>query len=164
MTDAPAQPARIALGGPMAVGKSSVGRRLAVQIGARFVDLDAQIGDVPGWFARGGEAAFRDRESAVLAAVAQGVGVMALGGGALVRAENRVALADWRVVILMATPDTLASRMETTSRPLAGRWRDLLEARRPVWAAYGEPVWTDGLDVDEVAEQVRRRCGLSASI
>lgn len=152
-------PVRIALGGPMAVGKSTVGRALAADLGVPFVDLDAQIGpDIPAIFAAEGEAGFRVRETAALTDAAAGTGVLALGGGALVAAENRALLADWAVVVLMATPAELERRLGSAGRPLAGRWRELLEARRGVWATYGAPIDTDGLDVAAVVEQVRARC------
>lgn len=152
-------PVRIALGGPMAVGKSTVGRALAVDLGVPFVELDTEIGaDIPAIFTAEGEAGFRARETAALARAAAGHGVLALGGGALVAPENRVLLANWTVVVLMAGTEVLERRLEAAGRPLAGRWRELLEARRGVWAAYGAPIDTDGLDVAAVVEQVRARC------
>lgn len=142
----------------MAVGKTSVGRALAAAWGTPFVDLDTVIGDIPAIFAEEGEAGFRRRESIALAAVVAGHGVLALGGGALVAEENRRLLAPWRVIVLMATPEVLEARLSGESRPLAPRWRELLDARRPIWARYGPPIDTDGLDVAAVVEQVRARC------
>lgn len=52
-------------------GKSAVGRQLAKRIGARFVDSDAVLEErigmpIRSFFELYGEAAFRDREEAVL--------------------------------------------------------------------------------------------------
>ena len=64
----------ISLTGFMGCGKSSAGRELAGRLGARFVDLDAEIvaregRSIPDIFREGGEAAFRSAELAVLRAV-----------------------------------------------------------------------------------------------
>ena len=61
----------IALVGMPGCGKSTVGRQLARQLGWRFADSDAeievQIGcPIRDYFAREGEAAFRDVEAAVI--------------------------------------------------------------------------------------------------
>ncbi len=57
--------------GAPASGKSTLGKRLAESLGAKFVDLDAAIVEregksIPDIFASQGEAAFRDIESEVL--------------------------------------------------------------------------------------------------
>lgn len=143
----------------MAVGKTTVGRIVAARLAVPFADLDEALGSVPARFAAGGEALFRTAESEKLRALVAGRGVLALGGGTLQREENRKALADWQVVILMAREATLEPRLAgSTGRPLAGRWRVLLAERTPVWLEYGEPVWVDGLDADAVAEAVLTRC------
>ncbi len=149
---------RVALGGPMGVGKSSVSRGLATRLGAVLHDLDSEIGDIPALFAAGGEPAFRHAEHATLERLASADGVLALGGGTLQSAKNRALLRGWCVLVLMASPATLESRLTTEGRPLAGRWRELLERRREAWAQYGEPIWTDGLSIPEVIDAVHARC------
>lgn len=150
---------RLALAGPMAVGKTTTARIVAARLAVPFVDLDEALGSIPARFAEGGEALFRIAESEKLRALVAGHGVLALGGGTLQREENRRALADWKVVILMAREETLEPRLAgSTGRPLADRWRALLAERTPVWLDYGEPVWVDGLDSDAVAEAVVARC------
>jgi shikimate kinase len=150
---------RLALAGPMAVGKSSVGQRVAARLGVSFRDLDEEIGEAEALFRQGGEACFRAREAAVLAELARGQGVLALGGGTLTSADNRTCLVPWRIVVLMARPETLARRLgDGAGRPLAHRWRQLLDERTPTWLSYGAPVHVDELDVEAVAEQVLARC------
>ena len=117
---------RIALVGPMGVGKSSVGRALARLSGLPFADSDeaivAEAGmDIPAIFAREGEAGFRSRESWVLAKLlAGGPLVLATGGGAVLAPENRALLHEAaQVVWLHAPAAVLARRVEGGgSRPL----------------------------------------------
>jgi shikimate kinase len=143
----------------MGVGKSTIGLEVAKHLGVRFADLDVLVGDVTGLFMRGGEDAFRQRESAALREAAAGDGVLALGGGTLTTEENRITVGAWNVVVLLARPSTLEMRMTMgQQRPLAWQWRELLEARTPGWLRYGEPIWVDGLDVNAVTEQVLARC------
>ncbi|MSQ02796.1 MAG: shikimate kinase [Myxococcales bacterium] len=149
---------RVALGGPMGVGKSSVARGLALRLGAALHDLDTEIGDIPALFAAGGEPAFRRAEHVTLRKLADADGVLALGGGTLEDADNRALLCEWTVLVLMASPAMLESRLTTAGRPLAGRWRELLEARRETWARYGPPIWTDALTIPGVVDAVRARC------
>lgn len=74
--------------GPMAAGKTSVGRALASRLDVPFADLDALIVEadgrtIPEIFAADGEAAFRELEAATLArALQEHPGVLSLGGGA----------------------------------------------------------------------------------
>lgn len=70
MTSA-ADPLTLVLVGPMAAGKTSVGRRVARRLGVAFVDTDKRIvaehGPIPGIFAEYGEAHFRELERAAVA-------------------------------------------------------------------------------------------------
>lgn len=143
----------------MGAGKSTVGRILADRWGVPFVDLDAEIGDIPALFARGGEPAFRAAETTTLARVVAGEGVLALGGGTLTRAENVTLLVGWRVVVLLAELPTLLARIgDGAGRPLAGELPRLLAERRPTWDAVGATVWTDGIAPDLVANRVEALC------
>jgi len=89
----------IILIGLMAVGKTTIGRLLADTLGWQFFDTDHEIesragADIPWIFDVEGEAGFRDREQAVIAELTKCRGiVLATGGGAVLRAENRRQLA-----------------------------------------------------------------------
>src|SRR3954471_12217776 len=99
------QPGRrgILLVGFMGAGKTSVGKLLAKRLERRFVDLDDLIvaregRSIAQIFEEAGESGFRSRESAALHELLFGStsltdAVVALGGGALARAENRDAIA-----------------------------------------------------------------------
>ena len=91
--------------GPMGAGKSTIGRLLAKELRLDFKDSDKEIevrtgANIPWIFDVEGEQGFRDREQAVLADLCQEQGlVIATGGGAVMRPENRQALrAGGRVV------------------------------------------------------------------
>lgn len=139
--------------GFMGCGKSTVGRLLAQVLGVRFVDLDKEIEvtagrSVPEIFRREGEERFRKRESKILQAVlrkAKGSGgVLALGGGTVLRAENRELLqrSGFPIVWLNPAWNTLwvrLSRLEARKRPLlwdADRQRPKSQAQiKKLWQA-----------------------------
>lgn len=120
---------RIYLVGPMAVGKSSIGRQLAEVIHYQFVDTDHEIEDRSGadisWiFDVEGEAGFRKRETQVLKELSTlSQTVIATGGGAILAEENRDIMAQTGVVIyLQASLDTLMARTQKDKkRPLLQR-------------------------------------------
>jgi shikimate kinase len=132
--------------GFMGTGKSTVCRLLASKLGFAAIDTDDEIErlsgrSIPELFASEGEAAFRDWESRVIREVLTGDRqVVATGGGAVLREENRRAmLAGGWVIALTAERDTLIGRVaqggESANRPLlAGdadaRVDELLARRR----------------------------------
>jgi shikimate kinase len=93
--------------GPMAAGKSSIGRFLAKRLDKKFYDSDEEIEKRTGvnvkWiFDLEGEAGFRLREAAVIAELAKHSNiVLATGGGTIVTPENRKILAKHGVVIYL---------------------------------------------------------------
>lgn len=119
-------PYNIALIGFMGVGKSTVGPLLAHALGREFVDLDAEIerrwgSSIPQIFAECGEAEFRRRESELLQEVCcRSDLVIACGGGAVLREDNRRVLkATSRLVLLTAPVDVIVSRIgHAGGRPL----------------------------------------------
>lgn len=130
--------------GPMAAGKTAVGRELARRRGEPFADLDTLIVEtdgrtIPQIFAEDGEGCFRDLEARLLAdALATRAGVLSLGGGAPVRPESAALLRGLPVVLLRVDEETVATRLRRTQdRPmLVGedpmqRWRDITAERMP---------------------------------
>jgi shikimate kinase len=104
------RPRRIVLTGFMGSGKSTVGPLLATRLGWNFLDVDAVIETEAGatiteLFSRHGEGPFREREHATIARLASGDAlVLALGGGAIEKAETRE--------LLVAAPGTLLVHLE----------------------------------------------------
>ncbi|TFH53983.1 3-dehydroquinate synthase [Actinomyces viscosus] len=109
-------------------GKTTQARLLAQALGVQVTDTDAEIRrrarmTIPEIFASEGEEGFRDREHramrAVLDSPAAAQGVIALGGGAVLRPENRELLRGHTVIHLSASPSTAARHVgDGTGRPL----------------------------------------------
>jgi shikimate kinase len=116
----------IALVGLSGVGKSSVGRRLAIALGMPFRDADAEVEaaagrPIPEIFDQYGEAAFRDGERRVIARLlTEPPHVLATGGGAFVQAETRRLIKERAISVwLKADLELLARRIaRKDSRPL----------------------------------------------
>lgn len=86
----------IFLCGFMGCGKSTVGRKLASMLNCDFVDMDNYIEEIEGRsiseiFASDGEKYFRDLETETIKKFKNKGGVIATGGGALLREENGLA-------------------------------------------------------------------------
>ena len=161
---------RVFLSGFMAAGKSTVGAELARQLGVGFVDLDAAIESRVGAtigeiFEDMGEETFRDLESEELALAAErDPVVVALGGGTVVRVENRDLIADRGRLVWLDTPrSTILTRLRhgESSRPLVGDPEQTLRLLDERLAVYQQcDVHVRPADSDsptEVAHQIRTR-------
>ena len=112
--------------GLMGAGKTTVGRALAQLTGKRFVDSDHEIEartgvKIPVIFDLEGEQGFRDREQAMIDELTRESGVvLATGGGAVLRPENRAHLASrGMVVYLHGQPEDLYKRIaHDRNRPI----------------------------------------------
>lgn len=139
----------IALVGLSGVGKSTVARLLAAELGWEWADTDAMVAAAAGRpvaqiFAERGEPFFREREAAALAeALSGGPRVVATGGGAVLTAASRLLLKERAFVAWLDAPDAaiLARlRAHAEERPLlvgdaAGKLAALRAARAPLYAA-----------------------------
>lgn len=164
---------RVVLVGPPGSGKSTVAAVLAEVWGVAHRDTDDDVEVTAGKpvadiFVSDGEPAFRALErAAVLRAIREHDGVLSLGGGAVLDADSRAALAAYAdaggaVVFLDVSLAMAAPRVGfNQSRPLLlgnprARWQALMTERRPVYEQVSTVrVVTDDLTPDEVAEQVR---------
>ena len=115
----------LALVGLPGSGKSTVGRQLARRLGLQFSDSDHVIEQrlgcsIRSFFEREGEAAFRDAEESVIAELCMQDGVIATGGGAVLRSANRERLrACGHVVYLYTRPEDVFRRVKhDKGRPL----------------------------------------------
>lgn len=166
---------RIVLTGFIGSGKSTVGPLVAARLGWGFVDVDnvieAEAGSkIAEIFAHHGETAFRDLEHATIKRLAATDNlVLALGGGAIERAETRELLLTGEGTLLVhlevALETTLARCGGTEhERPVLADRANLESryARRlPLYRAAHVTVAVDALTPDEVAEAVVRTLGLA---
>jgi len=127
----------LALIGYRGTGKTHVSRLLAHQLGWNAVDADAQVESnagksIPEIFAELGEPGFRNLESDVIYALTEADRqVIATGGGAILRLENRQRLATkCYVVWLTASPTEIARRLSADER--AGAIRPSLTGKNVV--------------------------------
>ncbi|WP_277600696.1 shikimate kinase AroK [Amphritea opalescens] len=106
--------------GPMGAGKSTIGRLLSHELKLRFVDSDKVIeelagADIPWIFDVEGEEGFRDREAKIIDQLSAEDGmVLATGGGAVLRAENRSNLQGRGTVVYLQA--SVAQQLERTAR------------------------------------------------
>ncbi|RYF81119.1 MAG: shikimate kinase [Comamonadaceae bacterium] len=140
-------------------GKSALGRRLAQRLNWPFVDLDHVIEDRVGCsirelFEREGEPYFRDMEQRVVGEFTQSAtrSVIATGGGAVLRPENRALLcAGPHVIYLCSSPEALYRRLRhDVKRPLLqvadplARLRSLYDTRDPLYREVARSVVDTG--------------------
>ena len=99
-------------------GKTTVARELAQLLNWKWLDADEELErradrSIKQIFADGGELEFRELEAAVVADLAKlDQHILALGGGAVLREENRRAIqATGKTVWLRARPQTLLQRI-----------------------------------------------------
>ncbi|WP_371622424.1 3-dehydroquinate synthase [Streptomyces sp. NBC_01116] len=157
----------VVLVGPMGAGKSTVGELLAARLGTTYRDTDADVVAEAGKpiaeiFYDEGEEHFRALERrAVEAAVAGHPGVLALGGGAVLDAATRKLLAGRPVAYLSMDVDEAVRRVGLgAARPLLAvnprrQWRELMDARRPLYEEVARTVVaTDEHTPEEVAQAI----------
>ncbi len=158
--------------GPMGAGKSTIGRLLAAELSRDFFDSDHEIqarcgADIPWIFDVEGEVGFRDRETQMIDELTQLEGaVIATGGGAVLREENRCMLRERGTVIYLFT--TVEQQLRRTAkdrnRPLLQRpdkeavLREMFSVRDPLYRATADvTVRTDRRGPRAVVNDIVRR-------
>jgi shikimate kinase len=159
--------------GYRATGKTTVAESLSRRVAAPWIDADAEIERRAGKtiaeiFTHDGETAFRDLETIVVRDLAAREGaVIALGGGAVLREENRQALSGRGKTVwlrasvetiqrrLLADPKTAANRPSLTPRGLAEEVEHVLAERTPVYAACADcTVEVDDKPPQQIADEI----------
>ena len=156
--------------GFMGVGKSVIGRRLAGELGLRFVDTDHAIEKAQGCsiaeiFKKEGEARFREYERSFIESGHAATGYVVACGGGLVVQPGMVDLLRARgvVVSLFASVETIIERTaRNNKRPLLNvedpeaRIRELLNARESVYLDAGPAISTEGRSLADIVEHIIR--------
>jgi shikimate kinase/3-dehydroquinate synthase len=163
----------IFLYGPPASGKSTVGRILAKNLGLHYVDLDDKVKlaagmDIPQVMAERGESGFRELETAEFERLrVDSDSVVSLGGGTLLRDENRsCAELGGEIICLDAGLDTLTQHLanDTTTRPLLEgdlpeKLSVLLAGRAVHYASFPTRIAVDGRTPEQIAWQIQVTLG-----
>jgi len=161
----------VVLVGLMGAGKSTVGRRLARDIGLEFVDSDNEIVEAAGCsiadiFEMYGEDMFRDLEKRVLLRLLGSTpSVIATGGGAFINDDIRAAIRAQAISIwLKADIEVLIERVSRrNTRPLlkTGDKRAtltrLIEERHPIYGEADLVVESDEGAHETVVAKIARR-------
>ena len=141
-------------------GKTSVGKLLSRALNRPFLDTDAMIVrnahmEIPEIFEQYGENGFRDRETEALKeACMEGGCVIATGGGAVLRDENRdiMRLNGWVCLI-----DRPVSQLDRAGRPLSQSARVLekmREARMPYYQQLADAVFENDSSLEHLAKAI----------
>lgn len=154
----------LVLVGPMGVGKTTIGKKLAKALELPFVDTDALIttahGNISKIFEEQGEAKFRELEEEVVIGQLGGSSVVATGGGAVLSERTRAALASAFVVYLATDGRHMASRLQNGDRPLLKNgvtdWRRIYESRRHIYEQVADlTVDTSGKPLAGILTEIR---------
>ena len=160
--------------GLMGAGKTTIGRQIANELSLEFFDSDHEIENRTGVtithiFDIEGEAGFRKRETAMLDELTEKKGmVLATGGGAILKPENRQFLMSRGTTIyLYANIETLLERTsKDRNRPLLQtedpqeKLRELFEIRDPLYRETADIIIDTGKDsvrlaIKEILEKLQ---------
>ena len=163
---------RIALIGLRGAGKSTLGSRLASEMGVPFIELDREIERETGMparelFALYGQAGYRRIEHRTLERLCreQDKGVISVGGGAVSQPETYdLLLSNCLTVWIKAQPEEHMARVlaQGDLRPMAGNdeamevLKRILQARESLYAKADTVVDTSGETVDESFMKLRQ--------
>jgi shikimate kinase len=154
----------------MGVGKSAIGRRVARELGFRFIDSDDQIEKaqkkkIPAIFANEGEPYFRKLEREFIESGHPDTEcVISCGGGLVVQDGMKELLKQKGVVIcLFASAESIVERTSRNkNRPLLNvenpeeKVRQLLKEREPIYMDSGACITTEGRTIPEVVNHMVR--------
>lgn len=163
-------------------GKTTVGRLLAERLGWQLVDADDEIERQAGCtiaeiFAGDGERRFRDLEQQVVHQLAgRERHIVSLGGGAVLRAENREAIRGAGTVVwLTASAETIHARLAADQSTAARRpnltsagglteIEQLLAQREGLYRQCADHTLdTDELSPQQIADEILGRLGPPAA-
>ncbi|MGG3737879.1 shikimate kinase [Aeribacillus pallidus] len=160
----------IFLVGFMGAGKSTIGQKLARKWNVPFIDTDQWIENqysktIQEMFAQDGEKVFRQRETEALKQISSTSGVIATGGGIVLKEENRKLLKETgKVVFLSCDPKEMVRRLNgDQSRPLIQRLDEegivsLYKQRERLYKEVAHiHIDTTGLSISAAVEEVEKR-------
>lgn len=159
----------IVLVGPMGVGKTTIGKKLAKTLNIPFTDTDQRIvlahGPIDAFFEQHGEPAFRLVEEEALKEALLQPGVVSTGGGVVTSEACRDLLAGHIVIYLSTDGKHMASRLRKSTRPLLKNglsdWTRIYNQRRALYEEVSDhEVDASGSSLAEIVQEVRERLSL----
>ena len=173
------QSRKILLIGYRGTGKTAVAEQLARRLGEMHIDTDTEVERATGRtiariFSESGEETFRNLETdALCEALKGGCRILALGGGVVLREENRSMLKDAGItVLLQATPETIFARLAGDPATEAQRPNltgggleeivEVLEIRRELYHQSADLIVdTEDKTPAQVADEILAKCSLN---
>lgn len=156
----------IYLCGFMGCGKTTVGKILARRLGCGFYDMDEYITEregmkIPEIFAVKGEPYFRQTETEVIKELADRRGVIACGGGAMLKKENAEIASSAGTAVYIEIPfeDCYSRISGDKNRPIVMNntkegLEDIYNSRVPVYRQNSSVVVSGEGSPSEVAERI----------
>lgn len=161
---------RIFLIGPMGAGKTTLARHLSTALDVPCFDSDEVIvertgADIPWIFDIEGEQGFRDRETQIIDELTQYEDiVLATGGGAVLREQNRQMLSSRGLVVFLDVSVTAQFRriahdknrpLIQTADPMA-RLREMRKQRLPLYQSIADlTILTDNENISSAITKIR---------
>jgi shikimate kinase len=159
----------IVLIGPMGVGKTTIGKKLAKRLELPFIDTDqvliGKYGPISQIFEEHGEDHFRKLEEIEVAESLGARGVISTGGGAVLSPETQKRLRKAIVIYLETDGRHIGSRLSKGNRPLLKNgfedWKKIYAERRPIYEKLADITINtskQGLraTLDEICERLDR--------
>ena len=149
--------------GPMGVGKTTIGKKVAKRLEVEFRDTDkliiAEHGPIPEIFEKHGEPKFRELETKELLDQADFEGVISTGGGIVLRSDNFEFLKGRPVIYLSTAGKQMKTRMlSSKKRPLLKNgykdWVEIYEQRKPLYESVNsKEISIDNRSLSSVADE-----------
>ena len=158
--------------GPMATGKTTIGKRLAKETSRKFYDSDQEIkkstgADIPLIFEIEGDTGFRSRETKIISKIVllRNI-VLSTGGGAVLVEKNRKMLTDNGIIIyLKSSARKIFDRTyDDKSRPLLqvddrlSKIEEILNEREPLYKSLAnETINTDSFVTKDIIQEILKK-------
>ena len=158
--------------GPMASGKTTIGRKLAKKTSKKFYDSDKEITKITGAkisliFEIEGDTGFRTRETKIISKLVllKNI-VLSTGGGTILIEENRNMLVENGIIVyLKSSARKIFNRtFEDKSRPLLqgnnrlSKIKEILNEREPIYKSLAnEIIDTDNFVAEEIIREILKR-------
>jgi shikimate kinase len=138
----------VVLIGPMGVGKTTIGKKLAKNLELPFIDTDQVVvkshGPIDRIFETQGEIVFRKLEEETVATALAFPAVIATGGGAILSETTQNNLKSSYVIYLSTDGTHMKSRLSHSKRPLLANgmddWKRIYAERKPLYEQLADLV------------------------